>query len=201
MIDVTLQPNESKRFRVSSEKWLILRDAQKYLYISADNGERIRIDAGDTLDISEFVELEVVNPHPTPIHCVYQMTRRKLEATPPVDMRIGASIAINEVRAVVPTQEQNAQHFTTPDHITIAPRAAQKLFDASATRKEAIIQNISPLEAEAMLGGANVSATAGLPILGDRKAVGGLTITGGGELYAFNNSEVPLVLAILEVHQ
>lgn len=201
MIPATLQPHEEKRFGVSSDKWLIVREAQEFLYISADNGERIRIDAGDTLDISDFKELVISNPHAVPIHTVYQTTKRKLNSTPPLSVRLGESIAVSEIRGVVSTREHIAQRFITREHITIDPRTSQRLFNASITRKEAVIQNISPLETEAILGDANVSATAGLPILGDRKAVGGMTITGGGELHAFNNSDVPLVLAILEVHQ
>ncbi|NOH31598.1 hypothetical protein F0244_26630, partial [Vibrio mediterranei] len=76
-----------------------------------------------------------------------------------------------------------------------------KLCNASVTRLETLIQNISESETEAMIGDNQVSAVAGLPILGDRQAPAGITLTGGGELWAYNNSNNTLKLAMMEVHR
>nr|WP_202602047.1 hypothetical protein [Photobacterium halotolerans] len=180
---------------------MIIREAVEYLYIRSDNGDRIRIDAGDTLDISAFKELEISNPHTVNIEAVYQVTKQTLNTTPPARVNWAESMAISEVRSPVTTRQETAQRFISRDHLVIQPNTKTRLFNASVTRLEAIIQNISDDECEAMIGDGNVSAVVGLPVLGDRVAPGGMTITGGGELWAFNNSGVPLKLAILEVHR
>ncbi|WP_154124796.1 hypothetical protein [Grimontia hollisae] len=201
MIRVTLAPSEIKRFGVGSANWLIVREAQEYLYVRSDNGDRIRVDAGDVLDISAFKELEISNPHSVNIETVYQVSKYALKTTPPAQVKWAESMAISEVRSPVTTRPETAQRFISRDHLVIAPNSKVRLFNASVTRLEAIIQNISDSEAEAMIGDGNVSAVVGLPVLGDRQAPGGMTITGGGELWAYNNSNVPLKLAVMEVHR
>lgn len=198
---ITLQPQEIKRFGVASYKWIILREAQEYVNVNSDNGERIRIDAGDTLEIGDFKELELSNPHATPIRVVYQITKRNLVTTPPAMVKFADSMAISEIRTPVTMRQETAQRFISRDHLVISPNTKQRLFNASVTRLEAIIQNISEVEAEAMLGDANVSAVVGLPVMGDRAAPAGMTITGGGELWAYNNSNTPLKIALMEVHR
>jgi hypothetical protein len=201
MKNLTLTPTETKRFAIGSAKWLIVRESQEYLYIRSDNGERIRVDAGDTLDISSFKELEISNPHTAVIHAVLQLAKHKIITTPPAKVKFADSMAISEIRAVVNTRTEIAQRFISRAHIDIQPNSKVRLFNASAVRFEAIIQNISDTETEAMLGDKDVSAVAGLPVLGDRKAPAGMTITGGGELWAYNNSNTVLKIALLEVHR
>lgn len=201
MIRVTLAPSEIKRFGVGSANWLIVREADEFLYVRSDNDDRIRVDAGDKLDISAFKEIEVSNPHTVAIDVVYQVSKYALETTPPARVNWAESMAVSEVRSVVTTRPEVSQRFISRDHIVISPNTKVRLFNASVTRREAIIQNISDSEAEAMIGDGNVSAVVGLPVLGDRQAPGGMTITGGGELWAYNNSNVPLKLAVMEVHR
>ncbi|MCJ8350730.1 hypothetical protein [Moritella sp.] len=201
MKKLTLQPSGTKRFAVSSAKWLIVRESQEYLYIRSDNGERIRVDAGDTLDISSFKELEISNPHTAVINAVIQLAKHKIITTPPAKVKFAESMAISEIRAVVNTRTEIAQRFISRPHIEIQPNSKTRLFNASVVRLEAIIQNISDAETEAMLGDKDVSAVAGLPVLGDRKAPAGMTITGGGELWAYNNSNTVLKIALLEIHR
>ncbi|AIW16283.1 hypothetical protein VITU102760_12230 [Vibrio tubiashii] len=198
---VTLQPYEVKRFGVSSDKWLIVREAQEYVYIQSENGEKIRVDAGDKLDISSFRELEIVNPHTAPIRFVFQLTKVELNTTPPTKVQFADSMAVSEIRAPVTTRQETAQRFVSPAHITIEPNKSKRLVAASYSRLETIIQNISDTETEAMIGDSTVSAVVGMPILGDRKAPAGITLTGGGELWAFNNSNQPLKLALMEVYR
>ncbi|CAK1818308.1 conserved hypothetical protein [Vibrio crassostreae] len=201
MKQLTLLANEVKRFGVGSDKWLIVREAQEYLYVSSDNGERIRVDAGDTLDIASFKELEITNPHTASIDVVYQLTKRDLKTTPPAQVKFADSMAVSEIRSIVTTRQETAQRFISRDHLVINPNEKKRLFNASVTRLEAIIQNISDTEVEAMVGDNNVSAVVGLPVMGDRQAPAGITITGGGELWAYNNSNTPLKLAMMEVHR
>ena len=201
MKQLTLQANEEKRFGVGSDKWLIVRESQEYLYVRSDNGEKIRVDAGDTLDIASFKELEIINPHASSIRVVYQLTKRDLKTTPPALVKFSESMAVSEIRSVVTTRTETAQRFISRDHLVIQPNQKKRLFNASVTRLEAIIQNISDLEVEAMLGDSHVSAVVGLPIMGDRKAPAGMTVTGGGELWAYNNSNTPLKLAMMEIHR
>ncbi len=201
MKQLTLKANEEKRFGVGSDKWLIVRESQEYLYVRSDNGEKIRVDAGDTLDIASFKELEIINPHASSIRVVYQLTKRDLKTTPPALVKFSESMAVSEIRSVVTTRSETAQRFISRDHLVIQPNQKKRLFNASVTRLEAIIQNISDLEVEAMLGDSHVSAVVGLPIMGDRKAPAGMTVTGGGELWAYNNSNTPLKLAMMEVHR
>ena len=201
MKKLTLKAKEVKRFGVGSDKWLIVRESQEYLYVRSDNGEKIRVDAGDTLDIASFKELEIINPHASSIRVVYQLTKRDLKTTPPALVKFSDSMAVSEIRSVVTTRTETAQRFISRDHLVIQPNQKKRLFNASVTRLEAIIQNISDLEVEAMLGDSHVSAVVGLPIMGDRKAPAGMTVTGGGELWAYNNSNTPLKLAMMEVHR
>ena len=201
MKTLTLQANETKRFAVGSTKWLIVRGSQEYLYIRSDSGDRIRVDAGDTLDISSFKELEVFNPHTVVINAVFQLAKQQLKTAPSTKVSIESGLAISEVRSVVTTRNEIPQRFISRTHIEIQPNSRTRLFNASAVRIEAIIQNISDTETEAMLGDKDVSAVAGLPVLGDRKAPAGMTITGGGELWAYNNSNTVLKIALLEVHR
>ena len=201
MKQLTLKANEEKRFGVGSDKWLIVRESQEYLYVRSDNGEKIRVDAGDTLDIASFKELEIINPHASSIRVVYQLTKRDLKTTPPALVKFSDSMAVSEIRSVVTTRTETAQRFISRDHLVIQPNQKKRLFNASVTRLEAIIQNISDLEVEAMLGDSHVSSVVGLPIMGDRKAPAGMTVTGGGELWAYNNSNTPLKLAMMEVHR
>ncbi|CAK3196003.1 conserved hypothetical protein [Vibrio crassostreae] len=201
MKQLTLQANEVKRFGVGSDKWLIVRESQEYLYVRSDNGEKIRVDAGDTLDIESFKELEISNPHAASIRVVYQLTKRDLKTTPPAQVKFAQSLAVSEIRSIVTTRQETAQRFISRDHLLINPNEKKRLFNASVTRLEAIIQNISDTEVEAMIGDSNVSAVVGLPVMGDRQAPAGITITGGGELWAYNNSNQPLKLAMMEVHR
>ncbi|MCJ8348055.1 hypothetical protein [Moritella sp.] len=201
MKKLTLKPSETKRFAVSTAKWLIVRESQEYLYIRSDNGERIRVDAGDTLDISSFKELEISNPHTSVINAAIQLTKHQLTTTPPAKVKFADSMAISEIRSPVTVMQIVAQRFISRGHIEIQPNSKTRLFNASVVRLEAIIQNISDTETEAMLGDKDVSAVAGLPVLGDRKAPAGMTITGGGELWAYNNSNTVLKIALLEVHR
>jgi len=201
MKNLTLNPTETKRFAIGSAKWLIVRESQEYLYIRSDNGERIRVDAGDTLDISSFKELEISNPHTAVIHAVIQLAKHKIITTPPAKVKFAESMAVSEIRSTVTVTQAVAQRFISRAHIEIQPNNKTRLFNASVVRLEAIIQNISDTETEAMLGDKDVSAVAGLPVLGDRKAPAGMTITGGGELWAYNNSNTVLKIALLEVHR
>ncbi|MER2495614.1 hypothetical protein ABS858_05910 [Vibrio neptunius] len=195
-----LQPGEVKRISVTRYRWLIVREAQDYFFVQSDNSERTRLDAGDKLDINGIHELDISNPRTTPINVEYQLTDRDIETTPPVNLKVADAMAVTEVRSVVDTREVSAQSFTTPTHIDVAPGERKRLCQASASRKEIIIQNISMNECEAMLGAQAVSAVNGLSILGDRQSPGGITLSGGGELWAFNNGSGPLKLAVLEVH-
>ena len=201
MKNLTLKPTETKRFAIGSAKWLIVRESQEYLYIRSDNGERIRVDAGDTLDISSFKELEISNPHTAVIHAVIQLAKHKIITTPPAKVKFAESMAVSEIRSTVTVTQAVAQRFISRAHIEIQPNNKTRLFNASVVRLEAIIQNISDTETEAMLGDKDVSAVAGLPVLGDRKAPAGMTITGDGELWAYNNSNTVLKIALLEVHR
>ncbi|CAM2985765.1 hypothetical protein VINE108274_12270 [Vibrio neptunius] len=195
-----LQSGEVKRISVTRYRWLIVREAQDYFFVQSDNSERTRLDAGDKLDINGVHELDISNPRTTPINVEYQLTDRDIETTPPVNLKVADAMAVTEVRSVVDTREVSAQSFTTPTHIDITPGERKRLCQASASRKEIIIQNISMNECEAMLGAQAVSAVNGLSILGDRQSPGGMTLSGGGELWAFNNGSGPLKLAVLEVH-
>lgn len=198
---LTLKPYEVKRFGVGSDKWLIVREAQEYVYIQDDNGTQIRIESGDKLDISSFKELEIYNPHTVDIRLVVQLTKVDLKTTPPTNVKFADSIAISEVRSPVTTREEAAQRFVSPAHIVIDPNKRARLVRQSFTRIETIIQNISDTETEVMIGDALVSAVAGMPVLGDRTAPAGITLTGGGEIWAYNNSNQALKLAVLEVHR
>ncbi|KJY93964.1 hypothetical protein TW84_01585 [Vibrio neptunius] len=195
-----LQPGEIKRISVTRYRWLIVREAQDHFYVQSDNRERTRIDAGDRLNIQEFNELELSNPRTTPINVVYQLTEHDIETTPPVNLKVADAMAVTEVRSVVDTREVSAQSFTTPAHLTIDQGKRVRLCQASASRREIIIQNISANECEAMLGGQDVSSVNGLSVMGDRQNPAGMTLTGGAELWAFNNGSGPLKLAVLEVH-
>ncbi|MFT5879567.1 MAG: hypothetical protein ACI86X_000671 [Moritella sp.] len=201
MRKVTLSPDQAQRFGVGGNKYLIVREAQEYIYISNDQGEQIRVDAGDKLNVSEFNNITLSNPHTVNITVVYQLTKQDLTTTPPALVKFGESIAVSEIRSPVNTITPTAQRFISRDHVFIEPNQKVKLFNTSVVRLEAIIQNISQTEAEIMLGDNKVSAVVGLPILGDRKAPAGMTITGGGELWAYNNSNVQARVALLEVHR
>ena len=201
MRKITLTPNGEQRFSAGGNKFLIVRDAQEYIYISNDQGEKIRVDAGDKLDISAFSNITLSNPHSANINVVYQLTKQELFTTPPTKVKFADSIAVSEIRSPVETTTPTAQRFISRDHVIIEPNQKVKLFNTSVVRLEAIIQNISQTEAEIMLGDSRVSAVVGLPVLGDRKAPAGMTITGGGELWAFNNSNVKAKVALLEVHR
>lgn len=201
MKKLTLQPNGTKRFAIGSAKWLIVRESQEYLYIRSDNGDRIRVDAGDTLDVTSFKELDVFNPHTTAISVVFQLAKQQLITTPPANVQFTGGVAVSEIRSTVITQSKTAQRFISREHVIIQPSSKTRLFNASVVRLEAIIQNISDTETEAMIGDVDVSAVAGLPVLGDRTAPAGMTITGGGELWAYNNSNEPLKIALFEVHR
>ncbi|ANW25816.1 hypothetical protein BA953_16600 [Vibrio coralliilyticus] len=195
-----LQPGEVKRISVARYRWLIVREASDYFFVQSDNSERTRIDAGDKLNIDELSELDLSNPRTTETHVVYQLTEREIETTPPVNLKVADAMAVTEVRTIVNTREVSPQSFTSSNHVEILPGHRKRLCQASASRKELIVQNISVNECEATLGGQTVSAVNGLSILGDRQAPGGMTLNGGGELWAFNNGSGPLKLAVLEVH-
>lgn len=201
MKKLTLKPNETKRFAVGSAKWLIVRESEEYLYLVTDVGERIRIEAGDTLDVSSFKELDIYNPFVTDIDIVFQLTKQVLKTTPASKVQFAGGVAVSEVRGFVTTKEQIAQRFISREHVIIQPNEKLRLCYASAVRLEAIIQNISQTETEIMLGDETISAVAGLPMIGDRKAPGGMTITGGGELWVYNNSNVVARVALLEIHR
>jgi len=201
MKTLILQPSEVKRIPIGSAKWLVVRESQEFLYVRSDNGDKIRVDAGDVVDISQFKEVDVSNPHTSEIHAIFQLSKQKITVTPPATLKLVESIAVSEIRSVVPVAQQLAQRFITPEHVIVEPFKKARLLKASAVRFEAIIQNISATETEAMIGDEDVSAVSGMPVLGDRKAPAGLTITGGGELWAYNNSAEELKLALLEVHQ
>lgn len=201
MRNITLSPKAEQRFSVGGKKYLIVREAQEYIYLSDDQGEKIRIDAGDKLNVSGFNNITLSNPHSANIDVIYQLTKQELFTTPPTKVTFGESIAVSEIRSPVETTTPTAQRFISRDHVIIEPNQKVKLFNTSVVRLEAIIQNISQTEAEIMLGDNKVSAVVGLPILGDRKAPAGMTITGGGELWAFNNANVQAKIALLEVHR
>lgn len=201
MRKVTLTPTGEQRFSTGNNKYLIVREAQEFVYVSNDQGEKIRVDAGDKLNISEFKNLIFTNPHAVNIKVIYQLTKQELITTPPALVKFSDSITVTEVRNPVHTIAPTAQRFISRDHVVIEPNQKVKLFNTSVVRLEAIIQNISQTEAEIMLGDNKVSSVVGLPILGDRKAPAGMTITGGGELWAFNNSNTQARVALLEVHR
>lgn len=201
MRKMTLKPDETRRFVVGSAKWLIVRESEEYLYLVTDVGERIRIEAGDKLDVTSFTELDIYNPFVVDIDIVFQLTKAELNPVSVPKIIFPGGVSVTEVRGVVHTSEKPAQRFISREHIIIQPNKKQRLCYASVVRLEAIIQNISQTEAEIMLGDSKVSAVAGLPILGDRKNPAGMTLTGGGELWAYNNSNVPARITILEVHR
>ncbi|AXN32283.1 hypothetical protein [Vibrio coralliilyticus] len=186
MSNLTLQPKEIRQHSVGNDRFLIVRSATRYIWVVSDGGERIRVEGGDRLDISPFKKISVENPHHIAVTVEYQFTRRDLKPS-------GAATSTNETKA--------PQEFATAPHITIARGEKELLVPANGSRVEVLIQNISQVEGEAMIGDVNVAPDVGLPVMGNRRNPAGLTINGSGDLWAYNNSETPVTLAVMEVRQ
>lgn len=198
---VTLSPGEPKRYGVGKEKWLVVREAAQYIFLQSEDLAPIRLDAGDKLYIEGMKAFELVNPHAVEISVICQLSDRDIYVQPSTEVQISTAVAVTEIRRPVATQELVAQNFDSHDHITILPNDSQRLVFGSATRKELMITNLSDMETEAMIGGQAVSAVNGLPLSGSRDEPGHMILTVGAEVWAFNNGQFPLKLALAEVHQ
>lgn len=201
MSQATLQPGVPKRFATGKNKWLIVRECAEFVYLCSERQAKIRLEFGDKLDVSQMGEVELVNPHSVPVKIIYQLSQVDMSVQPRFEAKLSESVAVSEIRSVVSVNAVSAQNFVTRDHIEIQPLATKRLVYPSATRKETLIQNISPNEAEARVGDINIGATRGLVLHGSAENIGAMGIDGGGELFAYNNSSSVLKLAVFEVHE
>lgn len=201
MSRVILQPGVPKRFAVSKGKWLIVREATEYVLMQNETSAPMRVEAGDKIFIGDLKEIELVNPHVVDIAVVCQFADRDMSVQPNTEVQISTSVAVSEIRNEVATRELVSLNMDSHDHFTIEPNERRRLVVANATRKELMISNISDIEGEAMIGGQAVSAVNGWPLVGDRKEPGQMILTVGAEVWAFNNGQFPLKLALIEVSQ
>ena len=186
MSKLTLQAKETRTHSVGNDRFLIVRSATRYVWVVSDSGERIRVEAGDKLDITPFKNLTVENPHSLVVTVEYQFTRRELSPSSSGNATL---------------QTKAPPEFATAPHITIERGEKALLVKSDGARVETLIQNISQVEGEAMIGDSNVAPDVGLPVFGNRRNPAGLTISGSGDLWAYNNSETPVTLAVMEVRQ
>ncbi|MEZ9799591.1 hypothetical protein AB4279_21530 [Vibrio cyclitrophicus] len=71
----TLNTNESVRFNAGQAgKYLIIREASNTLMLRGDALRPVEIERGDTVDITQFDELELMSLHRTPVTVEYQIS-------------------------------------------------------------------------------------------------------------------------------
>jgi hypothetical protein len=99
------------------------------------------------------------------------------------------------------TKSLNPVTLQTEIDITLVPGERKKLVDASVSRYELLIQNISGTRTFVRVGDGSVSAVKGLIVVGSRNAPATMSLNTGGAVYAYNDSGEQAVLSILEVKQ
>lgn len=197
---ITLEPNLIREFAVSaSEKYLIIRHVKHSVEVLLDEESAIQLMTGDRLDISQYQRLVFSNPHNATIQVEFIKTTQKLDNGKAVSVAMPEFLPISSILEAVKTIEQTALNFVTRNHVVIPSFTKSRLVTANATRRELLIQNISNSETEALIGSSSVSAVNGLPVVGDRVRPGGLTLSHGGEVWAYNNSSSDLTISIAEV--
>lgn len=201
MSRIILHPGVPRRFAVSKGKWLIVREATEYAFMQNETSAPMRVEAGDKIFIGDLNEIELLNPHAVDIAVVCQFADRDMSVQPNTEIQISSSVAVSEIRKTVSTQELVSLNFSSHDHLIIAPNERRRLVVANATRKELMVVNMSDNETEAMIGGQAVSAVNGMPLAGNRAEPGTMILSVGAEVWAFNNGQFPLKLALSEVYQ
>jgi hypothetical protein len=99
------------------------------------------------------------------------------------------------------TKSVNPVTLQTAIDIVLAPGERKKLVDASVSRYEFLIQNISGTRTFVRVGDDSVSAVKGLIVVGSRNAPATMSLNCGGAVYAYNDSGQQAILSILEVSQ
>lgn len=206
---INLSAGESHSFNAGQAgRYVIIREASQSVILKGDNLRPVELERGDVVDVSQFIELAFFNHNDSSVHIEYQVSdvevrirtaSTSINGAPDIN-EILTPVTVGRIQERVQTQAQQTQDFVTPEHITLEAHEKKKLCEYSSKRLEVLIQNISSYEAEAMVGNSQVSPTVGLPVLGDRKAPAGLTLTGNGEVWAYNNSDYRMTLAVMEMH-
>ncbi|MCG7500038.1 hypothetical protein MHO82_24550 [Vibrio sp. Of7-15] len=217
-----LQPNEIRQVGSANARFLLIRRATKSLELSADRLAPTRIEQGDSVDIGEFDNLTISNPHDTAIEVDFQTSslrlstqnnnettvseikaeiRAKINDDTPVNVNVEDSTPVNVqvTDQVLKTREQVNTGLMSPDWITLEPNTQKQLVTVNPNRKEVLIQNISENEASANLGDAAVNESKGLPVTGSRETPAGMVLNTSAAVFAFNTSDVPVTFAIAEI--
>ena len=99
------------------------------------------------------------------------------------------------------TKSLNPITLQTALDITLVPGERKKLTDASVSRYELLIQNISGTRTFVRVGDSSVSAVKGLIVVGSRNSPATMSLNTGGAVYVYNDSDQQVTLSILEVSQ
>lgn len=217
-----LHPNEVRQVSTANARFLLIRRAAKHIELSADRLAPTRIEQGDSVDIGEFDNLTITNPHDTAVEVDFQTSSLRLstqnnnemtvseikaevsakinDATP-VNVKVEDSTPLNVqvTDQVLKTREQVNTGLMSPDWVTLLPNTQAQLVAANPNRKEVLIQNVSETEATAHLGDAAVNENKGLPVTGSLEKPAGMVLTTSAAVFAFNPSTFPVTFAIAEI--
>lgn len=217
-----LQPNEVRQVSTANARFLLIRRATKHIELSADRLAPTRIEQGDSVDIGEFDNLTISNPHDIAVEVDFQTSslrlstqnnnettvseikaeiRAKINDETPVNVKVEDATPVNVqvTEQVLKTREQVNTGLMSPDWVTLLPNTQQQLVTANPNRKEVLIQNISENEASANIGDAAVNDTKGLPVTGSRETPAGMVLNTSAAVFAFNTSTFPVTFAIAEI--
>lgn len=217
-----LQPNQAMQISTANSKYLLIRKADKHVVLSADRLSPTRIEQGDSVEIIEFDNLTMTNPHSVEIEIDFQVSSlrvstqnnndltvseikeqvsAKIDDSTPVAVNVDDSTPVKVLvsEQVLKTREQVNTGLMSPEWVTLEPNTQKELVTANPNRKEVMIQNISESEATANIGDAAVNKTKGLPVTGSMEKPAGIVLTTSAGVFAFNTSDIPVTFAIAEV--
>lgn len=189
----------------SRERYLDILSANRPFSISSKSQglDRTTVKPGYSYDLGDIDIIDIHNDGQSDLIVELETSDLKTINGSSAGVEVVNAVTVNEIVHPVEahTKAVNPVSVTTPPDVTIAKGQGKKLVGANPARYELVIQNISAIRGEARVGDANVSSNRGLVVVGSRKVPGSTTLTHGGEVWAFNNSDADVTLSLMEVLQ
>jgi hypothetical protein len=202
MPTINIRAGEGKNVQTSGRYLSIINANGNFVLESPKFGSLVG-EVGRQYDFEHVASVVFSNNSDIDLTIEYEAANIRVSSTGKGNVSVINELVIKTIKEQirVKAQADNPAHIITPPIVTIESGQMAKLVDKDTARYELLIQNISGASTVARIGDINVSPVRGLILTGSRQAAGTMSLNGGGEIWAFNDSDTLMTLSIMEVLQ
>ncbi|KZX00942.1 hypothetical protein JL49_09020 [Pseudoalteromonas luteoviolacea] len=183
----------------TSKRWLSILNATDQFAIDIPGHGEVAGMAGRQYGLEDISTVHIVNTGDDELHIEYDQADIAITSVADGNVSVVNSVNIERIEREVSVLSRShvGQSINTLDDVVLESGHRVQLVAASQHRAELIIRNISVNPADVRIGGEQVSDNNGQ--LAEQS--GGLVISNGAAVWAYNPSERPVKLACMEVMQ